>query len=116
MTEKRTPPRPLLPLKIPSLAPVGYSKYPMLLVWSYNAENCNIVLVSVSQCLHSVHDRPVQTIRSLDQKPNTHPTIQSSYMRVLVPLLAEQLVHIDGGIAQAGAGDNDVLLFRRRHD
>lgn len=37
-------------------------------------------------------------------------------MWVLVPLLTEQLVHIDGGIALAGAGDNNVLLFGRRHD
>ena len=31
-------------------------------------------------------------------------------MRILIPLLAEQLVYIDGGIALAGSGDNDVLL------
>jgi hypothetical protein len=37
-------------------------------------------------------------------------------MWVLVPLLAKQLVHIDGGIALDGASDNDVLLFGRRHD
>jgi hypothetical protein len=37
-------------------------------------------------------------------------------MWILVPLLVEQLVDIDGGIALAGASNDDVLLFRRRHD
>jgi hypothetical protein len=37
-------------------------------------------------------------------------------MRVLIPLFTEQFLHIDGGIALAGPGNNDVLLFRRRHD
>jgi len=36
-------------------------------------------------------------------------------MRVLVPPLVEQLVHIDCGIALASAGNDIVLLFRRRH-
>jgi hypothetical protein len=74
------------------------------------------LLIPISQRLHAVHDRTVQSIRSLHEKYNAHPTVQSPQVRVLVPLLSKKLVHIDGGVASAGAGDDVVLLSCGRHD
>lgn len=72
-------------------------------------------LVPIRQRMHAVHDRAVQAIRGLYEQYDTHPSVQSSQMQVLVPLLVKELVNIDGGLALAGTRHERVLVLRRCH-
>ena len=70
------------------------------------------VFLPIRKCLHSVHDAAIETVCGLNDENNTEPPVEIAKMLILVPGTIEQLLHVDGCVAAASAG-NDLILKGR---